>query len=85
MLELIQEMIHENNTAPAEGIAEEKISEFEARYDSIVQTAAEEYGNTPPSDYYRDGYNLYLRMGEQSVELFEQITAAKSCKLSQTI
>ena len=62
MLELIQEMIHENNTAPAEGIAEEKISEFEARYDSIVQTAAKEYEDTPPSDYYREGYNLYLRM-----------------------
>ena len=64
MLELIREMIHENNTAPAEGIAEEKISEFEVRYDSIVQTAAEEYGDTPPSDYYRDGYNLYLRMAK---------------------
>ena len=62
MLELIQEMIHENNTAPAEGIQEEKISEFEERYDSIVQTAAKEYEDTPPSDYYREGYNLYLRM-----------------------
>ena len=31
MLKLIQEMIHENNTAPAEGIAGEKIAEFEAR------------------------------------------------------
>lgn len=64
MLKLIQEMIHENNIAPAEGIAEEKIAEFEARYDSIVQTASEEYEATPPSDYYRDGYNLYLRMVE---------------------
>ena len=62
MLTLIQEMIHENNTAAAEGIAEEKIAGFEARYDSIVQTAEEEYEATPPSDYYRDGYNLYLRM-----------------------
>jgi len=62
MLELIQEMIHENNTAPAEGIQEGKISEFEGRYDSIVKTAAKEYGDTPPSDYYREGYNLYLRM-----------------------
>ena len=62
MLTLIQEMIHENNAAPAEGMAEEKIASFEARYDSIVQTAGEEYEATPPSDYYRDGYNLYLRM-----------------------
>ena len=62
MLALIQEMIHENNTAPTEGIAQEKIAGFEARYDSIVQTAAKEYEDSPPSDYYRDGYNLYLRM-----------------------
>ena len=55
MLALIQEMIHENNTAPTEGIAQEKIAGFEARYDSIVQTAAKEYADAPPSDYYRDG------------------------------
>ena len=64
MLELIKEMIHENNTAPAEGIADEKIAAFETRYDAIVQTAAKEYEDDPPSDYYRDGYNLYLRMVE---------------------
>ncbi len=64
MLELIQEMIHENNLAPAEGIADERIAEFEARYDAIVQTATKEYEDDPPSDYYRDGYNLYLRMIE---------------------
>ena len=29
-----------------------------------VQTAAKEYEDNPPSDYYRDGYNLYLRMAE---------------------
>ena len=62
MLELIQEMIHENNIAPAEGIADEKIAAFEARYDAIVQTATKEYEDEPPSDYYPDGYNLYLRM-----------------------
>ncbi len=64
MLKLIQEMIHENNAAPAEGIAGQKIAEFEARYDAIVQTAAKEYEDNPPSDYYRDGYNLYLRMAK---------------------
>lgn len=61
MLALIQEMIHENNMA-AEGIADEKIAAFEARYDAIVQTATKEYEDEPPSDYYKDGYNLYLRM-----------------------
>ena len=64
MLELIQEMIHENNAAPAEGIADGRIAEFEARYDAIVQEAGKEYEDEPPSDYYRDGYNLYLRMIE---------------------
>ena len=64
MLKLIQEMIHENSLALAEGIPEEKIAAFEARYDSIVQTATKEYEDTPASDYYRDGYNLYLRMVE---------------------
>ena len=64
MLKLIQEMIHEDNAAPPEGMPEEKIAEFEARYDAIVQTAAKEYGDKPPSDYYRDGYNLYRRMAE---------------------
>ena len=39
-----------------------KSAAFEARYDAIVQTAAKEYEDVPPSDYYRDGYNLYLRM-----------------------
>ncbi len=64
MLELIREMIHENNLAPADGIPNDKIAEFEARYDTIVRTAAKEYEDDPPSDYYRDGYNLYLRMVE---------------------
>lgn len=57
-------MIHENNLSPADGIKEEKIAGFEARYDAIVKKAGEEYEDAPPSDYYRDGYNLYLRMVE---------------------
>ena len=62
MRELIQEMIHENNQAPAEGIPEERTAAFEARYDEIVRTAAKEYEEEPPSEYYPDGYNLYKRM-----------------------
>ena len=63
MLQLIQEMIHENNICE-DGVEEEKIAGFEARYDAIVRTAAQEYEDTPPSEYYRDGYNLYRRMAE---------------------
>ena len=37
---------------------------LKTRYDAIVRTAAKEYEDDPPSDYYRDGYNLYLRMAE---------------------
>lgn len=47
MLTLIQEMIHENNAAPAEGMLEEKIAEFEAKYGSIVRAAAKEYEDNP--------------------------------------
>ena len=30
--------------------------------ETILQKAKEEYDDIPPSKYYRDGYNLYLRM-----------------------
>ncbi len=48
----------------AEGTADEKIARFEAKYDAIVRTATKKYEDVPPSDYYRDGCNLYLRMME---------------------
>lgn len=63
MLKLIQEMIHENNISP-DGVSEEKITIYETRYDEIMKTAEKEYKDEPPSDYYKDGYNLYLRMKE---------------------
>lgn len=37
-------------------MADEKIAEFEERYDDIVQTAAKEYEDGPPSHYYKDGW-----------------------------
>lgn len=64
MLELIREMIHENNLAPEEGLSQEKIAEFELKYDAIVAKATEEYKDEPPSEYYKKGYNLYRRMVE---------------------
>ena len=48
----------------AERVTDEKIAGFEERYDEMVRTAAKKYEDGPPSDYYRDGYNLYLRMVE---------------------
>ncbi|WP_349239069.1 transposase [Petroclostridium sp. X23] len=63
MCSLVREMIHYRNGLPPEGeCSSEKISEFEGRYDEILQKATEEYEYIPPSTYYKDGYNLYLRM-----------------------
>ena len=41
-----------------------KVSEFERRYRKVLQQAGDEYRYIPPDKYYRDGYNLYLRMEE---------------------
>jgi hypothetical protein len=35
---------------------------FEQRYDEILELAANEYEQSPPNKYYREGYNLYLRL-----------------------
>lgn len=60
---LVQEMIHyRNNLAPENKSNPEKISEYETRYKEILETARNEYDYIPASEYYKDGYNLYLRM-----------------------
>jgi len=65
MWELIKEMIHfRNSLKPDEDIGPDKVEEFETRYKEILNIAKEEYEYEPPSDYYKDGYNLYVRLGE---------------------
>lgn len=65
MRSLVQEMIHyRNGLAPGMECAAVKVNEFEAEYRKILQKAAEEYGYIPANEYYKDGYNLYLRMEE---------------------
>lgn len=60
---LVQEMIHDRNNLPPENKSNpEKISEYETRYKEILETARNEYDYIPASEYYKDGYNLYLRM-----------------------
>ena len=63
MHSLVQEMIHFRNGLQ---LSEEpdpcKVSEFEERYRKILETARKEYENVPANDYYRDGYNLFLRI-----------------------
>lgn len=63
MRSLVQEMIHyHNGLEPGTECPPEKRADFESRYKKILQTAREEYEYEPASDYYKDGYNLYLRM-----------------------
>lgn len=65
MRSLIQEMIHYRNGLPGEAVPDtEKVNEFEERYCAILRKAKEEYDYIPASAYYKEGYNLYLRMEE---------------------
>ena len=63
MRSLLQEMIHYRNSLPERTECDEtKIQEYEARYKKILEKAHEEYEYIPANEYYKDGYNLYLRM-----------------------
>ena len=67
MLELVREMIHWRNSLdseepPGADALAEAAADFERRYDKVLELAAGEYGKSPPSGYYRDGYNLFLRL-----------------------
>lgn len=65
MRSLIKEMIHyRNGLRPEEECSKEKVEEFEKKYLEILNTAKKEYEYEPPSDYYREGFNLYRRMGK---------------------
>jgi len=41
------------------------VAGLEKRYDEIISKAKAEYEYEPPSEYYKDGYNLYKRMEEE--------------------
>lgn len=65
MLNWIKEAIHYRNSIPEGGTADEKkVSELVKLYDEILDKAKKEYEYEPPSEYFRDGYNLYKRMAE---------------------
>lgn len=60
---VLQEMLHYRNSLPPDkGTDLEVVAAYEARYRKALQKAKEEYEYEPPSKYYREGYNLYLRM-----------------------
>ena len=61
MHSLLQEMIHYKKS----GVYDEAmIRGFEKRYDDILKTAEKEYTKHPPTKYYMEGYNLYIRSVE---------------------
>ena len=63
MRSLVQEMIHfRNECQPFQEPDPVKVSEFEKRYREILETARKEYKDIPANDYYKDEYNLFLRM-----------------------
>ena len=65
MRALIQEMIHyRNSLAPEEEPDNDKVQEFEERFDQILSTAKDEYDYEPPTKYYKDGFNLSVRLRE---------------------
>ena len=62
MHELFQEMLHYRNTISNGILDARQVANFERRYDEIIKIAEKEYEYNPPSKYYREGYNLYLRL-----------------------
>jgi len=63
MLGLLREMLHYRNSLPEDEEPDPAIvTDLEERYDKILEGAREEYEDVPPSDYYKEGYNLYLRL-----------------------
>lgn len=65
MLELFRKMLHyRNGLAENESLSPSIVSEFEKEYDRILELAEKEYEDEPPSDYYREGYNLFVRLRE---------------------
>ena len=56
-------MVHfRNGCRQPHGPDSEIVSGFEKRYREILETARKEYEDIPVNDYYKDGYNLFLRM-----------------------
>lgn len=60
MKEFLSSMIHK--VKQNRNLSSEEISSFETDYDRILKKAKEEYALHPPTKYYPDGHNLYLRL-----------------------
>ncbi len=64
MHELIRKMIHYRNSLGDEDFDTAEVLRLETEYDEILELAQNEYEYDPPSDYYKEGYNLYKRLVE---------------------
>lgn len=63
MHELIREMLHYRNGLEGEEELDPGIvAKLETKYDEILEQAREEYETNPPGKYYREGYNLFIRL-----------------------
>jgi len=63
MRELLIEMIHYRNMQEDDAEPNlEVVAVYRQRYLDVLEIAKNEYDYEPPSDYYKDGYNLYRRM-----------------------
>ena len=62
---LVREMIHYRNGLETGADCDPaEVSRFEERYLEILKKAEEEYINIPANEYYKEGYNLFVRMKE---------------------
>ena len=61
---LFQEMLHYRNGLGEKELDPIIVEGFEKRYDEILNKAEKEYQDEPPTEYYREGYNLFLRLRE---------------------
>ena len=60
---LIREMLHyRNGLGEEEELDPVRVGELETRYDEILELAEREYEDDPPGKYYREGYNLFVRL-----------------------
>ena len=63
MLEHVRSMIHwRNSLKPGEAPDAEDVEAMVARYDEILALAEAEYAEHPPTKYYTEGYNLFVRL-----------------------
>ncbi|MDO4538806.1 MAG: transposase, partial [Coriobacteriales bacterium] len=63
MLSHVRAMVHWRNSLPPGGKPEPgEVAALEREYDVVLELAAAEYGEHPPDKYYREGYNLFVRM-----------------------